>query len=110
MGNPLLEKTTVVCCASCNCFGYSLSLHQGAPHRSSLTVLGKRSFDDFELSATQGCCFCDMILQSFMMFKYIETGMQVDLLLYPQSPAELHSMSRNDLYDVVEIYACSSKF
>lgn len=48
-------------------------------------------------------------MQSFMMFQYIEHGMQVELLLYQQSPAELHSISGTDVQDIVEIYACFGK-
>jgi hypothetical protein len=58
----------------------------------------------------EGCNFCDKISQSFMLLQCVEKGMRVELLLYAQSPAELHSVANKDVYDAVEIYPCSSKF
>jgi hypothetical protein len=92
----------------CNCLGYYAKRnHAESP---SLTVLTGRSFGDFEKSAMEGCNFCDKVLQSFMLLQYVERGMRVELLLYAESPTELHSLVNKDVYDAVEIYPCSSKF
>jgi|TARA_R110002003_G_scaffold126_34_gene11748 hypothetical protein len=42
-----------------------------------------------------------------MLLQTVEIGMRAELLLYPQSPTELHSLANKDVYDVVEIYPYS---
>lgn len=107
MSLRLTNKHTGVCCSLCQCLGYCDTRNHGELHRPSLTVLSRRSFDQFRISATQGCLFCDVALQSFMLLQTVEIGMRAELLLYPQSPTELHSLANKDVYDVVEIYPYS---
>jgi hypothetical protein len=56
-----------------------------------------------------GCYFCDVVMQSFMLLQDVEKGMSVELALWPRSPVELHSLANKDVYDAVEIYPCPSK-
>lgn len=106
---PTDEKPDV--CSTCNCLGYRYCDKRGhdQPQRPSLTVLSKRTFHDFRISAAQGCRFCDVALQSFMLFQSVNTEMRVELLIYSQSPAELHYLANRDMCDAVEIYACEGK-
>lgn len=93
-------------CSVCNSLGYGAKRDRDTP---SLTTLADRSFDDFKLSALQGCSFCDLTLQSFMLLQYVDTTTPVELLFYSNSPTELHSLADRDVYDVVEIYPCSGE-
>ena len=109
MGLMPADKKADVFCAICNCLGFFRKRDHDKLHRPSLTVLANRSFDEFSKSAKQGCCFCDVIQQSFLLLRYVDAEMRVKLLLYAQSPAELHASSNKDFPEVVEIYSCSSK-
>lgn len=106
MGVAMLETDL---CSVCNCLGFDLTRDRVVPQRSSLTVLRDRCFEDFDRSATRGCGFCDIVAQSFLLLQFVIPGMQVELILYPQSPAELHSLANKDIYDVVEIYPYSGR-
>jgi hypothetical protein len=77
--------------------------------RASLKVLPDRSLSDFDSSARLGYPFCDLAVQSFMMLPYIVAEPRVDLLVYQDSPTEMHSMSEDHAGGVLEIYPCSSK-
>jgi hypothetical protein len=103
------DKRTSVCCSICNCLGYCAKRNHGEVHRPKLTILADRSFEDFKISALQGCHFCDVTMQAFQLLQSVEFGAQVELLLYAQSPTELHSVANKGEYDVVEIYTCPSK-
>jgi hypothetical protein len=79
--------------------------------RTRLKVLSDRSFEDFELSANQtGCFYCAIALQTFLLFEIVVANMKVDLLLYPNSPTEMHSMPKEGQSEVLEIYPCASKY
>jgi hypothetical protein len=109
MGLMLADEKAEVCCSTCNCLGF---FHKRGPdklQRPSLNVLSNRSFDEFSRSAMQGCSFCDVVQQSFLLLQYVAVEMRVELLLYGQSPAELHASANKDIHEVVEIYSCSSK-
>ncbi|KAH5741123.1 hypothetical protein HBI18_042470 [Parastagonospora nodorum] len=92
------------CCPTCNCLGYCAAQSQSP----SFKILSKRSFHDFQTSSLQGCAFCDVALQSCMLFQFVEAETQVEVLIYAQSPTELHSRANRDAQDIVEIYPSSS--
>jgi hypothetical protein len=106
MHSVIPDEKTSGCCTVCNCLGYCTS----RPHDQRPSLV-KRSFDDFEISSAKGkgCHFCDVTLQSFMLLRFLDTAARVELLFYPESPTELHSLARRDAYDVVEIYPSSGK-
>jgi hypothetical protein len=97
------DQNMILCCPICNCLGYC-----AGGLRSSLKVLPDRSFNEIDSSAKQGCWFCDLAVQSFMMLLRVESEPRVELLVYPDSPTEIHSISGNLPGDVLEIYPCSS--
>jgi len=105
----LVDGTADVCCPTCSSLGYLYTRDHDETHRRSLIVVSNRSFDDFRTSAVQGCFFCDLVLQSFLLLQYVTAEMRVELLLYPDSPAELHSSDEQGFHEIVEIYPCSSK-
>lgn len=109
MGWMLANKKAEVCCSICDCLGFFHTRGSNKLQRPSLTVLPNRSFDEFSKSAKQGCCFCDVVQQSFQLLQDVSVEMRVELLLYGQSPAELHASLNRDIHEVVEIYSCSSK-
>jgi hypothetical protein len=105
MHSAIFDEKTSECCTVCNCLGYCTS--RSHDQRSSLV---KRSFADFRISAKEkGCLYCDVALQSFMLLRFLNTTMQVELVTYPESPTELHSLANRGAYDVVEIYPSSGK-
>jgi hypothetical protein len=108
MGLMLANERAEVFCSTCKCLGFSNTHSSDKVQDSSLIVLSDRSFEEFSKSAKEGCCFCDAILQAFMLFQFVDIGMHVELLLYGQSPAELHASVNEDIHEVVEIY-CPSK-
>ncbi|KAF2828836.1 HET-domain-containing protein [Ophiobolus disseminans] len=107
MGLIPVDKRTDVFCAICNCLGFFHKRDHDKLCRPGLIVLANRSFDEFSKSAKQGCCFCDVVQQSFLLLQYVDAEMRVKLLLYAQSPAELHASANKDVHEVVEIYSCS---
>lgn len=106
MGAGYTKEMTSYCCRVCNCLGYCVDNNHEKTHYSSLKVIPNCRFDDFESSANRGCLFCAFVLQSFVLLQSQQVGRStpVELLLYPDSPAELHSLADEDVYDVVEIY------
>jgi hypothetical protein len=102
---PFINQNSISCCSTCCCLGY-----RTAEARTRLKVVSDRSLGDFELSANQkGCSYCAIALQSLSLFKTVVPDMQVDLLLYPNSPTEMHSKSKEGQSEVLEIYPCASK-
>jgi hypothetical protein len=99
-----IRKNTIECCSTCGGLGYYAEDVQ-----TRLKVLSDRSFDGFELSAKNGCSHCAVALQSFLLFENIVSNMQVELLLYPKSPTEMHSRAGKGQSEVLEIYPCPSK-
>lgn len=102
-------EDTALCCPVCWCLGYCAKQqqHHDGSKGQRLIVIRDRSYDDFGVSAKQGCTFCDATLQSFMLLQSVEVGMPLELVIYAQSPTELHSLARKGVYDVVEIYPSS---
>jgi hypothetical protein len=102
---PPISQNTIECCSTCCCLGY-----RAENVRTRLKAVSDRSFEDFELSAKQnGCSYCAVALQSFLLFENIVSNMQVELLMYPSSPTEMHSRVREGQSEVLEIYPCPSK-
>jgi hypothetical protein len=100
-----IDRNAIPCCSTCCCLGF-----RTGKVRARLRALSGRSFEGFELSANhQGCSYCAVALQSFLLFKEIVSNMQVELLLYPNSPTEMHSMPTKGQSEVLEIYSCPSK-
>jgi hypothetical protein len=44
-----------------------------------------------------------------MLLQFVDLAARVELLLYSDSPTELHSLTNKDAYDLVEIYPSSGK-
>jgi hypothetical protein len=109
MGIEHVEETADGCCPTCNSMGYLYTREHDEVCRPSLTVLRDRSFEGFCTSAKRGCSFCGVILQAFPLLQFVATGMRVELLLYADSPVELHSSGQKDVHEVVEIYPCPSR-
>lgn len=109
MGLLSTDMKADVFCTICNCLGFFHKRDHDQLRRPGLIVLANRSFDEFSKSAKRGCCFCDVVQQSFLLLQYVDAEMRVKLLLYAQSPAELHASANEDVHEVVEIYSCSSK-
>ncbi|KAH8719331.1 heterokaryon incompatibility protein-domain-containing protein [Phaeosphaeriaceae sp. PMI808] len=107
MGATHDDEKANMCCPTCNCLGYCTFRSNEAHNPPNVKRLANRSFNDFEISSQQGCSFCDVTLQSFLLLHSVEPNSRVDLLLYRKSPAEIQSTSRDDPYNVVEIYAQS---
>jgi hypothetical protein len=102
---PPISQNTTECCSTCGSLGYSAKDVQ-----TRQKALSDRSFDVFELSANKnGCPYCAVALQSFLLFENIVSNMQVELLLYPNSSTEMHSRAGKGQSEVLEIYPCSSK-
>jgi hypothetical protein len=110
MVGPHTDEKASMCCSTCNCLGFCSAKRANGTHsKPGLKILTNRSFNDFEISATEGCHFCDVTYQSFPLLRSLGSDLQVELLMYPQSPTEIHNRSNGGAYDVVEIYPCSSK-
>lgn len=110
MALGLAKETADVYCPTCMCLGYSnRGSHQNLRPQTP-TVLPGRSYHDFKGSAERGCFFCDVVLQSFLLLQNVAPEMRVELVLYAESPAELHAPGWKSFHEVVEIYPCSSKF
>lgn len=109
MSLSFTDENTNAWCSTCRRLGYCAERYHDDVHRPSQMVVADRSFEDFKVSARNGCHFCDIILQSFMLLQTVESGMQVELVLYSQSPNELHSLANGETSDVVEIYPCSGE-
>ncbi|KAJ8112944.1 hypothetical protein OPT61_g4808 [Boeremia exigua] len=92
-------------CPQCNNLGHCHARHEERFFHAGVRILSKRSFDEFARSAAQGCVFCDAVAQSFALLRGVEPGMRVELLLYPDSPAEVHSLVNRLYGDAVEVYA-----
>ena len=105
----LVDKNKHAWCSTCMSLGYLYERGHDQPRRPSPIVLRDRSFDDFNKSADRGCPFCDIVLQSFMLLDFVTPEMQVKLLLYADSPAELHGPGWAGFSEVIEIYPCSGK-
>jgi hypothetical protein len=102
---PIINPSTIACCSTCCCLGYR---RVEVPTR--LKVLSDRSYEDFESSADQkGCPHCSVILQSFALFDKVVPNMQVDLLLYADSPTEMHTKPEEGQSEVLELYPCQGK-
>jgi len=110
MSLELVDETADVCCLTCSSLGYLYALDHDKIRRPELTVLPGLSFNDFCISAERGCFFCDVVLQSFLLLQFVTEEMRVELLLYADSPVELHSSGEKDFHEVVEIYPCSSTY
>jgi len=110
MDSGLDNKIADVRCSTCTSFGFFDKDSHRNLHHQRPTVLPDRSYDDFSKSADGGCIFCDAVRQSFQLLDYVATEMPVKLLLYPDSPVELHASDGKDSYQVIEIYPCPSKF
>ena len=89
--------------------GYFRKRGQDEVSCPSLTVLYDRSWDDFIKSAERGCTFCAIVSQGFLLFQFVDWNMRVELLLDPNSPAELHASVGKHLQEIVEIYPCPCK-
>lgn len=110
MGSWFANKPADVRCSTCMRFGYFDKGSHQKLHRQRPTVLPDRSYDDFKKSSMRGCPFCDVVLQSFMLLQGVTPEMRVELLLYAESPVELHMSGQKESPEVVEIYPCSSRF
>jgi hypothetical protein len=102
---PPINPNPISYCSTCSCLGYF-----GAEVRTRLEVVSHRNFKDFEFSANEeGCSYCAVALQCFALFRTIVSNLQVELLLYPNSPTEMHSKPEEGQSEVLEIYPCPSK-
>ena len=96
------------CCPVCNCLGYCAKQNQNdTVSRPRLKALSSRTFRSFEASAKDGCRYCDYVFQGFVLLGSTAENPEVELILYVDSPTELHSATNEDVCDIVEIYPSS---
>jgi hypothetical protein len=72
--------------------------------------LPDHSYDEFLRSAENGCQFCSLVCQASCLLRSAGSMSRLRIRLYKNYPTEIYSLSLPSDYDVVEVYANSSKF
>lgn len=98
-----------MCCAICDCLGYCSKRDNDKLRLSGSKVLSGRSFEECRLSFESGCGFCGLAVQASALLRSAGLNPLLEILLYPQAPTEIHSLSIDENYDVVEVYPSSGR-
>jgi hypothetical protein len=88
-----------MCCTACHCLGFC---EKSNPRRFHVS----RSHDDIARSAAAGCCYCDLVLQSYKLFKHADSKPRIEILVSNDRPAEMSSYGVDGVREVIEIFGC----
>ncbi|CAM1510589.1 Fc.00g009240.m01.CDS01 [Cosmosporella sp. VM-42] len=95
-------------CSLCWCLGFSSPSHWNKDQTNKTRVSPTRQKREIIQSAKDGCHFCDLVCQASSLLRSAASDPPISISVYRNFPAEIHSMSPDEYYDVVEIYASFS--